>query len=202
MLGSEPWAKEFYLAGGTGLALQLGHRVSVDLDFFSISEQLTEVFREQVVANLEAKGVKTVVELSEGRTLKLIVGGVAVSLFHYPYPLVGPVVEPPGLPPIASLEDIGLMKLTAIIGRGVRRDFIDLYFICCVIGLERLATLSSKKFEKVRDLGVQAARALTYFAEAERDAEPEMLKDVDWKQVKGYFEARVVRLGREWFELS
>ncbi len=117
-----------YLAGGTGLALQIGHRVSVDFDWFSGTHPLMGADRIRLLAALRASvpaGEDVSVVREEDGTLAVRVAGVDVSFFTYPYPVLAPPSVLLGLP-LASLADIAAMKLSAIIGRGSRKDFIDL----------------------------------------------------------------------------
>ena len=114
----------FYLAGGTALALQSGHRKSVDLDLFREEEWSVEV---ATTALAGLGGVE--VELADWGSLWARVDDVRVSLLHYPYRLVGELVPGSwGLPP-ASLLDIACMKLVAVSRRGSRKDFVNLYFL-------------------------------------------------------------------------
>lgn len=176
--------KTFYLAGGTGLSLQIGHRISLDLELFSFENHLEQSERENILASLKKNFL---IREEKDRTLHLGVGGTSVSLFHYSYSmLVPPKLKWRGLA-VADPLDIGLMKMSAILGRGSRKDFIDLYWICQKHPLLSLFDVSKQKFPYHRDFPAQAARALTYFTEAEVDTPLKSLKKVDWKEVKRYF---------------
>ena len=118
---------DFYLAGGTGLALRLGHRISLDLDLFSENRLLNQADRQTLKKNLEASGKLQILEEKEG-TCHLRLETTAVSLFHYPRKLLKPPSKWSGLK-IASIEDISAMKLSAVINRGSKKDFVDLFFI-------------------------------------------------------------------------
>lgn len=199
-LAEQPWAGEFYLAGGTGVALQLGHRTSLDLDLFSEANRLTFEERQHLMMALKAyaKTGSFQVALETEGTLTLILQETSVSFFHYPYLLVSPLIPLIGRLHMATLEDIGLMKIAAIIGRGRKRDFVDLYFITRQVPLARLMELGAAKFPHVRDFAAQAARALVYFADADKERMLRMRKRVTWQMVKRYFEGEVRRLSREW----
>ena len=199
-VANQGWSEDFYLAGGTALALQLGHRISVDLDLFSQTNTLDRPDRGLIIETLQVDtgGVLT----QQDRTLKLKIRGVDVSFFHHPTPRIATLLKVSGFPALAAREDIGLMKLAAIIGRGCKRDFIDLYFICQELELTRLLDLSKEKYPEVRDLGVQAFRALTYFADADDEDMPKMLDPLDWNEVKKFFQVAVERLSREGFDLD
>jgi hypothetical protein len=121
----QPTVPSFYLAGGTALALHLGHRESVDFDFFR-----PESFDpRQLLEELPAP--PRVVVLQEARdTLTVDFRGVKTSFFAYRHPLLKPLEHGPLTVSLASIPDIATMKLAAIAGRGSRKDFVDLYFIC------------------------------------------------------------------------
>ncbi len=201
-LGRQPWSGEFYLAGGTALALQLGHRISVDFDLFSPGCGLTEPERRAIIESLQELDAGLKVDTEEDQTLKVLLDGIAVSFFHYPNALIVPSSLSIGDLALASLDDIGLMKLAAIIGRGHRRDFIDLYFILKTRSLEDLLEKGACKFPAARDFTLQASRALAYFADADRDRPPRMLADVEWSVVREFFTAEVERSGGKWFGLG
>jgi hypothetical protein len=187
-------AARFYLAGGTALALQLGHRVSVDLDFFR-----EEPFdSSQEVSKLPGEGWS--ISRIEPGTAHLEYQGVHVSLLAYPYPLLRPtsiaVAPIDARIRLASIEDIIAMKLSAIGSRGARRDFIDLFFALHRKGLDLLGALSlfDEKFRGVSFDRYHFARALTYFADAEREPMPKMLESVKWDDVRRFFEAQAKAL--------
>lgn len=185
----------FYLAGGTALALRLGHRVSLDLDLFSSSERLQGPARSALLRQLGEKAPLKVREEKDG-TCHLDVGGRAVSLFHYPYPLLGPTVAWRGLA-LASLEDIGAMKLSAAVGRGSRKDFIDLRALADELGLEALLATGRRRFKDHPDFIFQAAKALVYFEDADPEPSPRLLKPADWEATKAYFRREVSALIRK-----
>jgi predicted nucleotidyltransferase component of viral defense system len=126
-IGQMPFANRFYLAGGSALALRLGHRVSVDLDFFSDVDEVGDDSRTEIVAAFKQHRTTKVLENVFGNLL-MQVEGTHVGFFSYGYPLLEPPSEVSGLQ-VAGLLDIGMMKLDALISRGARKDFYDLYFI-------------------------------------------------------------------------
>lgn len=197
LLAGQAFWERFYLAGGTGLALQIGHRLSADFDLFSPSETLGAARRQELIGSLSALG-RVRVDREEERTLRLTLEEVPLSFFHYPYALLHPPEAVEGLR-IASIEDIGLMKLAAIVSRGTRRDFVDLYAIVSeAIRLRRLLEGAAQKFPQVRDFAIQSLRALVYFQDAEAEAMPRLVTPVDWETVKTFFVDEVTRLSREW----
>jgi len=196
VLRDSPRLNDFFLAGGTALALQMGHRSSVDFDFFSPTNPVLEDWRQGVVADLEAKGKVEIQSQNDG-TLLLRFENVPMSFFRYPYPFVAPPIVEKNLR-IAAMLDIGLMKMAAIIGRGRKRDFIDLYFVAQQISLDELFERCAEKFPNVRDFALQAARALVYFEDAEADPLPRMFQSVQWNRVKKFFEREIARISKEW----
>jgi hypothetical protein len=196
LLAQQTFIARFYLAGGTALAMQLGHRRSFDLDFFSETDHLLDSSRREIVTALARK--KDAVQANTDGTLLLQIGDVGVSFFSYGYPLVQPTVSVAGVA-LASVRDIGLMKVDAIMGRSNKKDFCDLYFVCQVVPLGDLLELGQAKYAFLRDFGVQALKSLTDFRQAEADEMPEMVKRASWDEVKRFFIAQAKALGWEWF---
>lgn len=195
-LGRLSVMRPFYLAGGTGLALRLGHRVSVDLDLFANIDTLDDQLRQNIVTEL-ARVYR--VERLQDSVLGLVlnVDGQPVSLFSYGYPLLAAADLVSGLQ-VAGILDIGLMKLDAIAGRGTRKDFHDLYFIAAHVTLDELFSRSSDKYPYSRDFGMRVLTALVDFDIADQQEEPTMLRPVEWEQVKAFFLAEARRLGHMW----
>ena len=181
---------DFYLAGGTGLALQIGHRISLDFDLFSSKNRLLDRERRQIIESLRNLGALDVRESIDG-TCHLFLDDIAVSLFHYNYPLIRKINIKYKNLPIASEEDIAAMKLSAAVGRGTKKDFIDLFFLAKALGLEKMIKTGTKKFREHNNFSVQATRALVYFDDAEKDPMPRMLKKTDWNEIKIYLEKEV-----------
>jgi len=181
-LGELPELVSFYLAGGTAVALQLGHRMSLDLGLFTERPWSWE----RVAPALASVG-DVVVDRQEDDTFVGSVGGVRVSLFHYPYVLLEQPLPTRFTIPLASPTDIGCMKLVAIAQRGSRKDFIDLYFL----GREGLTVRDlmralSRKAPGVEWNPVHILRSLAYFEDAESEPEPVMLVPYDWRDVRRY----------------
>ncbi|MBE3520058.1 MAG: nucleotidyl transferase AbiEii/AbiGii toxin family protein [Firmicutes bacterium] len=177
----------FYLAGGTAAALQLGHRQSVDLDFFS-----PQPFNpDKLVDRLSELGDVHVVSAARD-TLNVHISGVRVSFFQYAYPLIAPVANYQGLT-LASLRDISLMKIVAVSNRGSRKDFVDLYAICTrVWSLKEALDSLPRKFGKRYSLA-HILRSLTYFEDAEREPELQLLDPaISWPEVKKFFREEVL----------
>lgn len=187
------FVKKYYLAGGTGIALQIGHRLSYDLDFFCQKP----VRPAEIMTELKDKGKIKVFQNDQG-TFNGVFNGVKLSFFIYPYKNIFKLKEYEGVK-LADLRDIGCMKLDAIGSRGTKRDFIDLYFICKKYSLDELFSWLKKKYQEVELSLVHIARSLVYFKDADDQEMPKMLKPVDWEEVKGYFINEVRRLSKKWF---
>jgi len=158
----------FYLAGGTALALQLGHRRSYDLDFFSPTEDIP--FIRQPLESALASFDPILADAAWGN-LVYLAGDVRVGFYGYGYPMVTPFIVADGVR-LASVLDIGLMKLDALQGRASRKDFHDLYAIC----------------------------QLVFFERADLEEPLTLLEDVLWETVKAYFRQQAVELGKSWLE--
>ena len=171
----------FYLVGGTAVALRLGHRRSIDLDWFSpdvIPDPLA------LAADLKAAGVPIEVVALAPNTLHAAVAGVKVSLMTYRYPLLFPLNSWPEIGcMLASLEDLSCMKLVAVAQRGSRKDFLDI----AALGragytLTPLLEWFMQKYG-VRDVGYILV-GLCYFDDADREPSPICLDGADWNATK------------------
>jgi hypothetical protein len=197
-IGRMPFAGRFYLAGGSALALRLGHRVSVDLDFFSDVDEVDDDSRAEIVAAFKQCRTTEVLENVFGNLL-MQVEGRHVGFFSYGYPLLEPTAEVLGVR-VADLLDIGMMKLDALISRGARKDYYDLYFIAQQVPLEEMLHQGPVKYPYARDYEMMALTSLTDFDNADRDVAVETFDRMSWEAVKDFFLAEARRLGRLWFE--
>lgn len=186
----------FYLAGGTALALQLGHRRSLDLDFFSSSEDVPSI-RPQLAQAL-APFEPVLADTSWGN-LVFLAGGVRVGFYGYGYPLVAPLRIVDGVQ-LASLPDIGLMKLDALQSRASRKDFHDLYALCQQISLRELLDLAPQKYTATRDFEAQVVKRLPFFERAEAEEPLPLLEEVPWETVKAFFRQQAIELSRAWID--
>jgi Nucleotidyl transferase AbiEii toxin, Type IV TA system len=180
----------FYLAGGTGLCLRLGHRRSFDLDLFRDADfDPDDLLRELQAERLPLSNART-----KPATLWIDVEGVRVSFMRFPYPCILPA-ERGIVVPVASLEDIAAMKIEAIASRGARKDFYDLYFICQHLhGLDAALAAFEARFASAHPDIIHRLKALTYFEDAEREPEPALILPLEWRQVREYFEAQLQRV--------
>jgi hypothetical protein len=176
----------FYLAGGTGLALQLGHRKSFDFDFFTnrdfSADELSALIGRHDMA---AKG-----EIRSHGTLHCMLEGIKLSFIFYDAILSFPMLKFNSLD-VADWRDIGAEKVRMVADRGQKKDFYDLYFSFSLLGIGPLLELSVKKFGKSVNY-FHLLKGMTYFGDAEKDPEPMLLdRSVTWDEVKQFFLAHI-----------
>jgi len=192
LLGKSPIKDIFYLAGGTACALWLGHRISVDLDFFT--QKRFDI--RKIVEELRKLG-DVGVEQESKNTFNGKLNEIRISFFFYPYPLMDAYSELSGVK-IAGIFDIACMKLDAVSSRGTKRDFVDLYFLIQEVGnFERILSFYTQKYGKLGGKKIHILKSLTYFVDAEEEEMPRMLTPVDWKDVKIFFEKEVAKIGQK-----
>ncbi|MCM2269684.1 MAG: hypothetical protein NDJ75_06250 [Thermoanaerobaculia bacterium] len=196
-LAARPWAADFYLAGGAALALHLGHRQAHALDLMSASNRLLPADRRDLLYDVVALESATRVETARDGYLYLhLPGPTALRLFWYPYPLAAPLAEADGLA-VASPLDLGLMKLGALISRGTRADFVDLYLLCRELPLDALLARAGDKFGHVGDFALQAWKALADTSDADDDAMPSLRTPTSWDEVRAWAHDAAARGGRQ-----
>lgn len=178
-----PVLEQTRLVGGTALALQLGHRKSIDLDFFGTVDCEAEYLRESIA------GIASLTILKESPHIHIyIVDGIKVDIVNYKYPWLDDVVLEQGLR-LASVSDIAAMKITAIIGRGTKKDFIDIAFLLHHFSLEEIQHFYAAKYN---DSSVfMAMKSLAYFDDAEADPMPDMFVNQSWQQVKAHILSKI-----------
>ncbi|MBU0535191.1 nucleotidyl transferase AbiEii/AbiGii toxin family protein [Patescibacteria group bacterium] len=176
---TEETLKAFYLAGGTALALQLGHRKSVDLDFFSQNYPAQEA----LLQNLN-KYKPTVVQQDRG-TLDVFIDKVKVSFFEYKYPLLEKTIKYKTIE-LAQLLDIACMKIAAISQRGTKKDFVDLYMLLQKYSLDEILKAFEKKYSGINYHKLHILKSLVYFDDADSDPEPDYLLNLSWNDVKTF----------------
>jgi predicted nucleotidyltransferase component of viral defense system len=174
----------FNLAGGTALALHYGHRISVDLDFFTEKEFLCDDLLSDIESNFEVKIQRK--QRKNQMTLFLSNHGfpeteVKVDFLRYPYKLIDQIISVDGLR-LLSPKDIAPMKLSAISNRGAKKDFFDLYKLLEEYTLQDLLNLFTLKYPNISHFMV--LKSLTYFEDVENDFDPILLENVSWNEVK------------------
>lgn len=176
-----------YLGGGTAVALYLGHRRSQDLDFFTPHKFVETQWEQKLEKELGFRAVQR-----DWQTLIGTIGTTKISLFGYKYKLIGKLAELYNIP-VASLPDLACMKLETVIGRGTKRDFIDIYFLAQKYTLPALLKFYQRKYGTLKDKKLMIKKGLIFFDDAEDDEMPDMIIDVDWKAVKKYLVSEVQR---------
>lgn len=157
--------KEFYLAGGTALALQLGHRDSIDFDFFTDKNFSTKKLFEKIKKIFKNRNIKKIQE--EKNTLTIIVNkNIKISFLNYPYKFLGKLINEEYFR-VASIIDIACMKLSAIVSRAAVKDYVDIYFILKKIPLNELLKSAEQKFP---DLDTNLIlKSLVYFEDIDKE---------------------------------
>ncbi len=181
---------DFNLVGGTALALQIGHRISIDLDLFT-----DKTFDPSEIRTLLENDytLQNVVESKNGLTQqiefpKLSGNFIKVDIVKYPYRLLKQAVVIDGIR-MLSIEDIIPMKLSAVSNRGSRKDFYDIFFLLKDYTLHDMISLFEQKFPNYNSFYV--TKSLIYFEDAEKEPDPKVLADVSWDEVKKYIQAKV-----------
>lgn len=173
---SIPEFSNLQLVGGTALALQIGHRKSIDIDLFG------QVNFEQNLFINRLSEVGDTKLISQTENIKVCtVDGIKVDLVNYPYKWLNPPIVEKGIP-LSSKEDIAAMKLSAITGRGTKKDFVDIYFLLESFSLRTMLDLYNQKYPDGSEFMV--LKSLCYYEDAESDPEPNMLKEAHWDVVK------------------
>ena len=184
VLMQQPLLKDMRLVGGTSLALQYGHRRSVDLDFFGMTtedvDELTDMMREcskDLVKGSCTKRIKT-----------YFLNGVKVDVVNYDYKWIDDVVEGGALR-LASPKDIAAMKVNAVMGRGTKKDFIDVYFLLQHYSFDELIKFYLQKYTDGSEY--RALLSMSYFADADPQPMPYMYQQVDWETIKNEIRLQV-----------
>jgi predicted nucleotidyltransferase component of viral defense system len=170
-----------YLGGGTAVALYLGHRRSADLDFFTSTEFEEKQWEKKLNHDLGLKLLKR-----DWQTLIGYIDQVKISIFGYPYPQIG-MSEVYRQIPVSSLPDLAAMKLDTLIGRGTKRDFIDVYFLAHRYTLAALFSFYQQKYGNFEERKLLLKKSLVYFADADKEEMPYMLEPVNWPEIKKWF---------------
>jgi predicted nucleotidyltransferase component of viral defense system len=167
----------FYLVGGTALALQLGHRVSIDLDLFT-SEPFDP---NELIQKMTEKFDFSVVSEGSGMVISTI-DDIKVDFVKMSYPILFPSVLEEQVR-MLDIRDIAAMKLKAVTQRGSKKDFYDIYFLHQVMSLDEIIRLFREKFKQYEIFHV--IKSLTYFEDAENNADPIVFdKKLTWQKVK------------------
>lgn len=184
---SKPYLDQFFLVGGTSLALQMGHRFSIDLDLFTV----TDFDQEELLAALKTD-FDVVVEVTSPSIFITRIEGVKVDFVRFRYRLLFPVLHIEGIR-MLEVRDVAPMKLDAVTKRGSKKDFYDIYFLLQLMPLQEILDLYNEKFQHSTLFHV--IKSLTYFDDAEEQADPVVFDpSVRWEIVKAKLESEVKKL--------
>lgn len=177
-LMNEKTFADFSLAGGTSLALQIGHRNSVDIDLFGKSEIQHDLF-------FDVLGEYGSVEVSRNTKNIFIseVNGIKVDFVNYKYPVLDKFMVVNGVR-MFSKKDIAAMKIGAITGRGSKKDFIDLYFLLKDFSLREILDFYNQKYHDGSEF--MALKSLAYFDDADSQPQPKIFKEFNWEKCKNF----------------
>ena len=199
-LSTQNWLKQsqWYLAGGTALALSVGHRISLDLDFFIPRKEFN---LEQLIAKFP-KDVWTTDIAREGTVYGRLLG-VKVSFIAYPFFISKEKLISYGAIQILDPRDIAVMKAIAISQRGRKRDFVDFYWYCK--NKEPLADVLRRlphQYPTVAHDYHHILKSFMYFKDAEEDPMPKIFFKATWRDIREYFEREVPRITKEFLGLT
>ena len=178
-----PELEDFFLVGGTALALQLGHRISIDIDLFTQNDFDTKKLFSKLNKQFKISDLT-----EDNNTLNFNIvfpeksdNIIKIDLIKYSYPLINPIFEIDKIR-LLSVEDIIPMKLSAVAGRGSKKDFYDIFYLLTSYSIEKMFELFKKKFPNTNEFHI--LKSLTYFEDAEIEPNPQMTKKVNWNIVK------------------
>ena len=181
-LQSLPLLQDTRLVGGTSLALQIGHRKSVDIDLFG----KIECDDDELYEHLKSAGQVTTLKKSPNIHIYTI-DGIKVDIVNYKYDWLLPAIKEDNIT-LASKEDIAAMKINAIIGRGTKKDFIDVAYLLQQYTLSEILRFY---FRKYPDASIfLASKSLAYYDDAEDDPMPFMFTQATWEELKAYISSK------------
>ena len=182
-LQSIPELKEFYLVGGTSLALQMGHRNSIDIDLFTQNS-----FNAEIIADALKDKHSFSTTLARNNVVLAVVDNIKTDFIRHDYPLINPPVTEEGITYI-SKEDIAAMKIHAIIQSGKRlKDFIDIYVLLEHITLNKMIGFFEQKYTYSN--AMIALKAINYFDDIDVDIDPpKMLHPISIDDIKKRIQA-------------
>lgn len=198
-LSSQKWLEksDWYLAGGTALALQVGHRQSVDLDFFNQSLDFSEA---KLVQHFKKADWET--DFIREATIYGKLLRAKVSFIGYPFFVPKEKFLQYGSIKVLRAEDIAVMKIISLSQRGKKRDFLDLYWLAHNLeSLERIILKVDKQYPQTNHNLHHILKSLTYFEDADNDPMPNLNFEVTWQEVKSYFLKEVPILTRKLLNL-
>ncbi|MBI2639116.1 nucleotidyl transferase AbiEii/AbiGii toxin family protein [Candidatus Peregrinibacteria bacterium] len=199
-LSKEKWLRmsSWYLAGGTALALQVGHRVSVDLDFFLPNNDFSTG---RLVKHFHKSAWHT--NIARDGTIYGRLLNAKVSFIAYPFFVPAqPFLHYGGIK-VLSAHDIAVMKVIAISQRGRKRDFIDLFWYCKNIGsMDTVLYSITKQYPTVNHNYAHVYKSLIYFDDAEDDPMPKIFFKTSWSEIKNFFKKEVPKATKKVLRLA
>ncbi len=183
-LQSRSYLEKFFLVGGTALALQMGHRKSIDLDLFTLEDYNHEILLKQLQAEFEVD-----VKVSTPSLFITDIDTVKVDFVRHRYPLMFPMLIIDGVR-MPDIKDIAPMKLDAVTKRGSKKDFYDIYYLLQRMSLREMLDLYNNKYKLSTMFHI--IKSLTYFDDAEEDIQPFVFdKKITWLKVKRFIQKSV-----------
>jgi len=198
-LSTQKWLKKssWYLAGGTALALQVGHRQSLDLDFFNLSVDFSEA---KLIQHFKKADWET--DFIKEATVYGKLLGAKISFIGYPFFIPKENFLQYGSIKVLQLKDIAVMKIIALSQRGKKRDFLDLYwYVRNLESLEQIILKIDNQYPQTNHNLHHILKSLTYFTDADEDPMPNLNFKVTWQEVKSYFLKEIPILTRKLLDL-
>ena len=168
----------FLLVGGTSISLQIGHRISVDLDLFC-----NESFDENKLADYLRTEYSFELDFIDKETLKGEIAGVKIDCIAHKYPWLNTPIIIDGIR-LAQKEDLAAMKLNAIVGNGTRvKDYIDIAYMSTIMTLNQMLTAYQSKYNSN---GIMVLKAIAYHDDINFHEPITMLNSskLDWKKIR------------------
>lgn len=178
-----PALNKFDLVGGTALALQIGHRKSIDLDLFTAEDFDAALLLAELNTHFEVKP-----NVVQNNTLLCLIEDIKVDFVKFREPNLEPLVVIDGIR-MKSVRDIACMKFSAMLGRSTKKDYFDIYFLLQQFTLTEMLEWFKQKTGQT--VVIHIIRGLGYFDEAEATANPVMIKEVEWSEVKRFISEQV-----------
>lgn len=185
---SLPAFSDCRLVGGTALALQLGHRKSIDLDFFGHFDLTAEEMK------FELSKLGTLKVIQESKFIfQYILNDIKIDFVNYPYDWISDKIIENGII-LADIKDIAAMKLSAITNRGTKKDFVDIFELLKIFTLEELLNFFTLKYKD--NISFMTIKSLTYFMDAEEEPMPYMFYKASWEDIKNVITQEVIKLAK------
>lgn len=182
-----PCLQNFGLVGGTALSLKFGHRLSIDVDFFSFekfeNEPLVEELRKHFGGRLEIR------TSPPWFGIFCFIDGIKVDIVRHPHPLIGAVETIEGIR-FFSNQDIMAMKIQAILGRGKKKDFWDIAELLHHYSVNDFIKHHKEKYS-TQNLLISIPQVMVYFQDADEDEDPVSLKGQTWKKIQRSIQKKI-----------